>query len=135
MNPRLPLKHNPLILLQPDQLWSSVLPVCNKRKESADSSIRTYTNTTKQIDTRQTSRCVTFDMASGLPKSLPPCSRKPHGPPPLSEAVYVVPAISQYLETGSKYCIYKTPTRLMYKHHSTQLTQPSRGWSDILIGS
>ena len=61
----------------------------------------------------------TFDMASGLPKSLPPCSRKPHGPPPLSEAVYVVPAISQYSRTGSKYCIYKTPLRIR-----EQISQP-----------
>lgn len=59
-------------------------------------------------------------MASGLPKSLPPCSRKPHGPPPLSEAVYVVPAISQYSRTGSEYCIYKTPLRI-----TEQTSQPS----------
>lgn len=58
-------------------------------------------NTTREIHTKYSCRGCTFDMARGLPKSLPPCSRKPHGPPPLSEAVYVVPAISQYSRTGS----------------------------------
>lgn len=81
---------------------------------------KTRTQTT-EIHTRQSCRGLAFEMASGLPKSLPPCSRKPHGPPPLSEAVYVVPAISQYSRTASNYCIYKTPLRI-----TEQTSQPSK---------